>query len=75
MIDQAYFMKILKDAGVEFFTGVPDSHLNGFCNYLLNNVAEDKHVIAAMLSALQQVITTLPGRYRWSICKTQVWAM
>ncbi len=47
MIDQAYFMKILKDAGVEFFTGVPDSHLNGFCNYLLNNVAEDKHVIAA----------------------------
>lgn len=47
MIDQASFMKILMEAGVEFFTGVPDSYLNGFCNYLQDNVPADKHVIAA----------------------------
>ena len=47
MIDQEYFIKMLNEAGVEFFTGVPDSLLNGFCSYLQNNVPADKHIIAA----------------------------
>ncbi len=47
MINQKLFMKILNESGVEFFTGVPDSHLNGFCNYLQEHLLADKHVIAA----------------------------
>lgn len=37
----------LRRAGVEFFCGVPDSHLNAFCTYLTNNVSDDKHMITA----------------------------
>ena len=44
---QKNFCNILQSEGVEFFTGVPDSYLNGICNHLLENVPEDKHVIAA----------------------------
>lgn len=47
MINQELFMNILKENGVEFFTGVPDSYLNGFCNYLQKEIPADKHVIAA----------------------------
>lgn len=47
MINQEKFLSVLSKAGIEFFTGVPDSYLNGFCNYLLDNVSPDKHVIAA----------------------------
>ena len=32
---------------MNFFTGVPDSLLNDFCNYIQNNVAADRHIIAA----------------------------
>jgi phosphonopyruvate decarboxylase len=47
MINQQRFLKVLLDAGVDFFTGVPDSYLNGFCNCLLKNVSDEKNVIAA----------------------------
>lgn len=47
MINQSLFMQLLNEAGVEFFTGVPDSYLNGFCNYLQENISEDEHLIAA----------------------------
>lgn len=47
MIDQERFINTLKTSGVDFFTGVPDSYLNGFCNYLLKNVPADRHIIAA----------------------------
>ena len=47
MINPARFLNVLQSEGVEFFTGVPDSYLNGFCNYLLGNVPNNKHVIAA----------------------------
>lgn len=47
MIDQERFLNTLMSEGVEFFTGVPDSFLNGFCNYLLDVMPTDKHVIAA----------------------------
>jgi len=47
MINQKRFLKVLLDAGVDFFTGVPDSYLNGFCNCLLENVSAEKNVIAA----------------------------
>lgn len=47
MIDQKRFLNVLLNAGVDFFTGVPDSYLNGFCNCLLENVSDEKNIIAA----------------------------
>lgn len=47
MINQKRFLNTLQESGVRFFTGVPDSFLNGFCNYLLEIIPEDRHVIAA----------------------------
>lgn len=47
MINQRNFLNTLHQEGVEFFVGVPDSFLNGFCDYLLENISSDRHVIAA----------------------------
>lgn len=41
------FFKVLKENNIEFFTGVPDSYLNGFCKYLLDNVDKKNNIIAA----------------------------
>lgn len=47
MISSKKFLYTLHSEGVEFFTGIPDSYLNGFCNCLLEQIPSDKHVIAA----------------------------
>lgn len=47
MVDQKHFVDTLTSEGVYFFAGVPDSYLNGFCNYLLENVSPNRHTIAA----------------------------
>lgn len=46
MLDQKLVFEALAREGVTFFTGVPDSYLNGFCNYALNHCPE-RNVIAA----------------------------
>lgn len=46
MLNQENVFKTLADHGVTFFTGVPDSYLNGFCNYALAHCGE-RNVIAA----------------------------
>ncbi len=46
MLDQKKVFEVLSDNGVTYFTGVPDSYLNGFCNYALANCGE-RNVIAA----------------------------
>ena len=46
MLDQKAVFEALEKQGVTFFTGVPDSYLNGFCNYALSNYP-DRNVIAA----------------------------
>ena len=46
MLDQAMVFDTLKKHGITFFTGVPDSYLNGFCNYALANCG-NRNVIAA----------------------------
>lgn len=46
MLDQRHVFETLEIAGVTFFAGVPDSYLNGFCNYALAN-CRDRNVIAA----------------------------
>ena len=46
MLDQEKVFKTLAQHGVTFFTGVPDSYLNGFCNYALAHCGE-RNIIAA----------------------------
>lgn len=46
MLNQARVFETLAENGVTYFTGVPDSYLNGFCNYALANCGE-RNVIAA----------------------------
>ena len=46
MLDQKKVFKILQSHGVCFYVGVPDSYLNGFCNYALANCG-DRNVITA----------------------------
>lgn len=37
MLNQEKVFEVLKQNGVTYFTGVPDSYLNGFCNYALKH--------------------------------------
>ncbi len=46
MLDQKIVFDELRKHGITFFTGVPDSQLNDFCNYALFN-HPDRNVIAA----------------------------
>lgn len=46
MLDQKKVFECLASHSVTFFTGVPDSYLNGFCNYALANYTE-RNVITA----------------------------
>lgn len=46
MLDQKFVFEELAKNGVTFFTGVPDSYLNGFCNYALQNCGS-RNIIAA----------------------------
>ena len=47
MISPQAFYKSLKNEGVEFITGVPDSLLKEFCNYVDKTLPPSQHVIAA----------------------------
>lgn len=46
MLDLKKAFDVLKKHGVTYFTGVPDSYLNGFCNYMLANCG-NRNVITA----------------------------
>ena len=46
MLDQEKVFDCLARHGVSYFTGVPDSYLNGFCNYALANCG-NRNVITA----------------------------
>lgn len=45
MIEVDKFVECLQDAGINFFTGVPDSLLKSFCAYVTDTCGEP-HVIA-----------------------------
>ena len=47
MLDCEKFYNLLVDNGIQFFTGVPDSLLKDFNAYIIDNVHNDKHIIAA----------------------------
>ena len=46
MLNQEKVFHILREYGITFFTGVPDSYLNGFCNYALAHCGK-RNIIAA----------------------------
>lgn len=46
-MDQKHLFEALGKLGVDFFTGVPDSLLNDFCLYLVKNIPDGHHVMAA----------------------------
>lgn len=46
MLDQNIVFNTFKKNGISFFVGVPDSYLNAFCDYALENL-ETKNIIAA----------------------------
>lgn len=47
MVNQKDLFDALDAMGVDFFTGVPDSLLNNFCLYMVQNIPDGQHVMAA----------------------------
>lgn len=47
MVDQKQLFDALQGMGINFFTGVPDSLLNNFCLYMVQNIPDGQHVMAA----------------------------
>jgi len=47
MIKASFFYNLLKEHGVEYFTGVPDSLLKSFCAYVSDYSPKSNHIIAA----------------------------
>ena len=41
------FFQVLKEQGVEFYTGVPDSTLKHFCFFMDSQTSQNSHIIAA----------------------------
>lgn len=46
-LEPADFHQALRNVGVEFFCGVPDSLLKDFCAYITANVPAERHIITA----------------------------
>ncbi len=47
MINPAHFYDLLKQNGIEFFTGVPDSLLKSICGYISDHTDASNNIIAA----------------------------
>lgn len=47
MIRPSFFVEKLKDCGIEFYAGVPDSLLKNICAYISDNLDEKHNIIAA----------------------------
>ncbi|MBL4620946.1 MAG: phosphonopyruvate decarboxylase [Immundisolibacteraceae bacterium] len=47
MVNPAYLFATLRELGIDFFTGVPDSLLKNMCAYLEDHCDEGQHIVAA----------------------------
>ena len=47
MVRPEFFVKTLKDNGIDFYAGVPDSLLKNICAYITDNLPADHNIIAA----------------------------
>ena len=78
MLAPSDYLRVLGDAGVTFFTGVPDSLLKEFCACVTMTLKPEDHLIAANEGAsvgLQSVTILALVLYLWFICKTLAWAI
>jgi phosphonopyruvate decarboxylase len=46
MIASEYFINLLSEKNIDFFTGVPDSLLKSLCAYITDNIDQEKNIIA-----------------------------
>lgn len=60
MLNPQKFTEIIKQNGIEFFTGVPDSLLKDFCYFVAENLSEKQHVISANEGS---AVAIASGRY------------
>lgn len=60
MISPDFFIENLKNNGIDFFTGVPDSLLKNICAYITDNIASKNNIIAANEGA---AISLAAGHY------------
>ena len=78
MIHLDRLMDAMDAAGLRFFTGVPDSYLNGFCTRLLHTVPRSAMSLPptrATPSVLPPGIIWPREKSRWCICRIPDWAM
>lgn len=47
MVNPQEFYEMLAEKGIDFFTGVPDSLLKGFCGFVEENCPKGRHIVAA----------------------------
>lgn len=47
MIRPEFFVNTLKDNGIDFYAGVPDSLLKNICAYITDNLPAEQNIIAA----------------------------
>ena len=47
MVRPEFFINTLKDHGIDFYTGVPDSLMKNICAYITDNLPTDHNIIAA----------------------------
>lgn len=47
MVNPQEFYEMLVEKGIDFFTGVPDSLLKGFCDFIEENCPKGRHIVAA----------------------------
>jgi phosphonopyruvate decarboxylase len=47
MINPKQFYETIKENGIDFFTGVPDSLLKDICAYISDNTPKEKNIISA----------------------------
>ncbi|CAB3376849.1 Hypothetical predicted protein [Cloeon dipterum] len=46
-LDPGEFYQAVRDIGIDFFCGVPDSLLKDFCAFVTSNVPASNHIIAS----------------------------
>ena len=55
MIDVEKFVGVMRSAGVDFFTGVPDSLLKGFCAYVADKSEKIGECIMVSISIVSLI--------------------
>lgn len=47
MVRPEFFVNTLKEHGIDFYAGVPDSLLKNICAYITDNLPAEQNIIAA----------------------------